>query len=201
MIWEYLHERGWVDFSIASREISRFFEEFGSVVTPGSDADLAATDLIHLTAAEVALPHGLRDVSPDAPFYLDVPERAARLAVFCSDCGPFKTHNPREQPRLWDVPLLGSDASKLAWLADTDDVAVLAERFVPIVDRLAVMYQELSDRRGDQENDDLTTWRPDVFAARATLWRAKVGVLLGEEDDLGDTLREVHASASGGMIV
>lgn len=199
MIWEYLHARGWVDFEVAHATISSFFENVGSVVPPGSDADLAATDLIHLTAAELALPHGLRETPRYAPFFLEVSEPAARLAVFYSDCGPFKTHNPREQPRLWDVPLLGSDASKLAWLAETDSVEVLAERFIPAVTRLAAMHQELSERRSDRLDDDLTVWRPEVFAVQATLWRAKVGVLLGDEE-VGDALLEVHASVGGGAV-
>ena len=198
MIWEYLQERGWVDFGVAHATISSFFEDVGSVVPPGSDADLAATDLIHLTAAELALPHGLRETPLYAPFFLEVPEPAARLAIFCSDCGPFKTHNPREQPRLWDVPLLGSDASKLAWVAETDSVEVLAERFIPAVTRLAAMHQELNERRSDRPDDDPTVWRPEVFAVRATLWRAKMGVLLRDEE-VGDALQEVHASIGGAI--
>ena len=200
MIWEVLHELGWVDFTVANATISRFFDEVGSGVPVGSDADLAATDLIHLTAAELALPRGLRDTPSDGPFFLNVPKSAARLAAFSSDCGPFKTHNPREKPRLWDVTLFGSDASKLAWLADTDSVETLAERFVPAVMRLGDMYDDLSQRRTDRPDDHgPTAWRPEVFAVRATLWRAKIGVLLRDEDPV-NALEEVHAAASGGTF-
>jgi hypothetical protein len=197
VIWEELQSQGWVDFTAAHQTISSFFAGAGSEVAEGSEADLAATDLVHLTAAEIALPTGLQDALY-VPFSLEVPTWAARLAVFSSDCGPFKTHNPRETPRLWDVTLLGSDASKLAWSAGTDSVELVAERFIPVVSRLAEMYARLNERRTDLVEDDPTAWRPEVFAARATLWRAKIGVLLGEEN-IADALEGVHGEAAGGL--
>lgn len=200
MIWEELQRSGWVDFGVAQPAIAYFFADVGSEVEPGSEADLVSTDLIHLTAAELALPQGLSETRPpNAPFFLEVPEEAARLAPFTADCGPFKGHNPRDEPKLWDVTLYGSDASKLAWLARTGSVQGVAERFVEVVSRLADMHQALRARRNVWLGDEATTFRPEVFAVRATLWRAKIGVLLGE-DDIGDVLENVHAAASGGAI-
>jgi hypothetical protein len=189
VIWEHLQERGWVDFGDAPSTITRFFDQVGSFAEPGGETDLVATDLIHLTAAELSLPQGLGAGRGDAPFFLEVQDRASRQAAFRSDCGPFKSHNPAAQPRLWDVPVYASDASKLAWVAETESVEVLAERFVPAVQRLASLYEDLG-RRGD------APWRRDVFAAGATLWRAKVAVLL-READVDEMLRTVHSSLSG----
>jgi len=95
--------------------------------------------------------------------------------------------------------LLGSDASKLAWLAETDSVELLAQRFIPAVTRLAEMYQELSERLAEWPGELSPQWRPAAFAVQATLWRAKIGVLLGEED-IADSLLEVHLELGGGAI-
>lgn len=198
MIWEELQAAGWVDFGVADEAISDVFAKVASGVPAGSEADLAATDLIYLTAAELAVPRGLGE-GPDAPFFIEVPESAARLAAFSADCGPFKTHNPREAPKLWDVTLFGSDASKLAWVAATDSVEVLRERFVATVVELAGMYQQLDRRAGDLSETYGPLWGPAPFAARASVWRAKVGVLLGESDVL-ERLIEVHEATAGGAI-
>ena len=203
MIWEELRDRDWIDFSVAEPTISTFFSAVEPWVPVGSDADLATSDLIHLTAAELALSEGGLEQRLDAPtsevpFHLHVSEQSARLAVFSSDCGPFKLHNPREQPRLWDVTLFGSDASKLAWSAESDAVEVVADRFLGIVRRLADMYDDVDRRRPPVSASDPTAWRQDVFAARATIWRAKIAVLL-DETNITPTLEDVHRAAAGGL--
>ncbi len=83
------------------------------------------------------------------------------------------------------MTLLSSDASKLAWLAETESVEELRERFIAAVTRLAELYPSLEDPAAYE--------RLRTFPVQATLWRAKIAVLLDEQDFAG-SFREVYSS-------
>jgi hypothetical protein len=193
MVWEFLSEQGWVDYRRASETISEFLVGAETILPPDSVAGRAVLDLIHLNAAELAVPVGLREPRANAPFLLEVPRQAARVAIYVSDSSPFWGHDPTEQARLWDVTLYSSDASKLAWLSETESPETLAERFIPAVTRLAALQQRLHESRAEWQYDDPTFWEPSAFAALATLWRAKLAVVLREEE-FSDSLWEVYRS-------
>jgi len=72
------------------------------------------------------------------------------------------------------VTLLGSDASKLSWLSGGESVERLRQGFDAVIHDLAGLYQNVEDAFG--------YGRHDAFGLRATLWRAKIAVLLEEED-------------------
>lgn len=169
MVYEFLQGQGLVNFSAATHALDQLFSGIQTVIAIDSPEGMAVLDLMHLNAAEIAL-----RPEPDYELPLYVPEPAARAAISATNSGPFVAHNVRARPRLWDVTLLGSDASKLAWLADTESVETVAERFVDVVRRLAELYA--------QSGDPTEYGEPGLLAMRALLWRAKIAVLLDEED-------------------
>lgn len=173
MIYESLQEAHLVDFGRASGEIRGFLSAAPTILPAESDAVLAVTDLIHLNAAEATL---LAPLAEGPHFFegpLLVTPGAARFAIAATNSGPFIGHDPRQRPRLWDVTLLGSDASKLAWLAETDSVEVLRETFDDVIGRLAMLYR--------QHEDPVGYGSPEALRVRVTLWRAKIAVLLEEQ--------------------
>lgn len=174
MIYQSLEQAHLVDFGRASDEIRGFLSEGRTMLPAQSDAVQAVADLIHLNAAEatllVPLPEGARLFREPLLVTVD----AARFAISATDSGPFIGHDPRQRPRLWDVTLLGGDASKLAWLGGTDSVDVLRDRFDDVIARLASLYHEREDPAG--------YGNPEAFSLRATLWRAKIAVLLEERE-------------------
>jgi hypothetical protein len=192
VVYEYLIGERWIDFRYATETIYAFFDRWPALsppdgvrtIPPPEGSVLAAvTDLIHLNAAEAALvaewgePESGLQIPPHTRKFqfepLRIPQQAAEFALFATDSGPFVGHDPRDNARLWDVTLLGSDASKLAWLSGSDSVDVLAEQFVDVVQRFAALYPT-----------NLNAWgygNRDAFGMRATLWRAKIAVLLNEK--------------------
>ena len=190
MVYEYLSQQGWVDFRAATDTITTFFRAGQTILAWNEPPARVVEDLMHLNAAEAALPEAvrggrLRGPSAAGPFHLEVSEAAARFAIDSTDSGPFVGHDPRQARRLWDVTLLSSDASKLAWLAETESVEELRERFTVAVTRLAELYRGLEDPAAYE--------RLRTFPVQATLWRAKIAVLLDEQDFAG-SFREVYSS-------
>jgi hypothetical protein len=191
MVWEFFSNRKWINFDAGLDVLGDFVEEAQTQLPLDSAAGTAVLDLMHLNAAEASLPAGLREGGPRDPFRLDVSRSATFEAIFESDCGPFVGHDPRNEPRLWDVTLYGSDASKLAWLAETESVEELRHDFTGTVTRLGDLYDQFQEsRRTFDLAADSTFWVPTAFAVRATLWRAKIAVLLSE-DEPDDSLTEV----------
>jgi hypothetical protein len=86
------------------------------------------------------------------------------------------------------VTLLSSDASKLAWLAATDSLETLRDRFLPAVTDLAGLYQGVQGVFGYEAFEDAFR---QGFPVQATLWRAKIAVVL-EEEAFGDQLVDVY---------
>jgi hypothetical protein len=192
MVWEYLSENGWVDFTAATEMITVFFARGQTRLAADDPAALAVSDLMHLNAAEADLPTAaaedrLQTQVSGVPFYLLVSADAARFAINSTDSGPFVGHDPRQARNFWDVTLFSSDASKLAWLAGTDSLETLRERFKPAVMDLAGFYRGAEDQFGSEA---LQRFR-DAFAVQATLWRAKMAVLL-EEEAFADRLVDVY---------
>jgi hypothetical protein len=135
------------------------------------DAALSVMDLMYLNAAEIQLCGMIHHEGVESP--LGVSSQAASTATVLTDSGPFVGHDPRTRPRLWDATLYGSDASKLAWLAKSDKVDQVAERFVTIMHELAAYCERHGqDIYGNRQ----------IFALRATVWRARIAVLLSETD-------------------
>ncbi len=171
MVYEYLAEQDLIDFAAATGPITGVVSDR----RPEADmepADIAAvTDLLHLNAAELTLLETPPWESINPGFR--VSEAAGVRAISATNSGPFFAHSVLEQPRLWDVTLLGSDAGKLAWLSGSESVEYIATRFVQIVDRLGQMYRDYDDPTG--------YGRKDRFAMRALIWRSKIAVLLAEE--------------------
>ena len=174
MIYEMLSDQGLVDFSEATPVISEVFVGERTFLRPDSEAARAVTDLMHLNAVEA---HVVGQVLPRSES-LDLPVRvspgSARFATWTTDSGPFLGHDPRNNPALWDVTLFGGDASKLAWLSGSWSVAALRDNFDTVINDLAGLYEGREDPIG--------FGRRDVFDLRATLWRAKIAVLLGEDE-------------------
>jgi hypothetical protein len=171
-VYEYVQQQGLVEFGTATDQIKSFLGQAETILPGDSPAISAAIDLTHLNAAEITLllePSAFTHGEP-----LRVSEQASQLALSATNSGPTYGHDPREQPRLWDVTLLGSDASKLSWLGETDSVQIVADRFETIVHRLADLYARYPDI--------IDYGRRGVFALRAALWRSKMAVILGEED-------------------
>jgi hypothetical protein len=134
-----------------------------------------------LNAAEIQLAAMQRESVESLPLHV-LPASASR-AIFLTDSGPFLGHSPRDKPRLWDVTLYGSDASKLAWLAGSDAVEEIATRFTPIMHDLL----GYCDRYGNIYGS------PPIFALRATVWRARIAAILNETDYESE-LRGVYES-------
>jgi hypothetical protein len=173
VIYESLIDQGLVDFSEATPLITAVFVGERTLLPPDSDAATAVTDLMHLNAAEA---HLLIPAQLSESLELPVPvsRESAHFATWATDSGPFLGHDPRENPALWDVTLLGGDASKLAWLSGSWSVATLRDKFATVISDLAGLYRRYEDPIG--------YGRSDFFDMRATLWRAKIAVLLGEDD-------------------
>jgi hypothetical protein len=212
MVWEYLAERGWVDFGSTVETADAFIGSTATHIGVEGPALTATLDLVHLNAAEASLPGGLREPGLDAPFRLEVAPWVTPFALFASDCGPFWGHDPRDGPKIWDVTLYSGDASKLAWLAETDSVITLAERFVPAVQRLGALYVQFFASSGELFASDpalserfqdwlpVWPWDPNAFPVRATLWRGKLAVLLGDEE-FQSSLFEVYNSLAEGTAM
>jgi hypothetical protein len=177
MLYNFLEDEGFFDFSSAAGVIRTFFEESPTILPIESSAVDAVADLMHLNAAEASLQEFRFSSTELPPRPLAVSERAAHFAIVTSDSGPFVGHDPREEPRLWDVTLYGSDASKLAWLADTDSVEAVAARFTEIIPRLAEYYRGVPIYDYQQS--------AEALQMRAILWRTKIAVLLQEHDFAG----------------
>jgi len=198
MVWEYLAESGWVDFSAATETITGFFRSGRTQLAADDPAALAVSDLMHLNAAEADLPAAatqdrLHTGLAAAPFTLQVSAGAARFAINSTDSGPFVGHDPREARRFWDVTLLSSDASKLAWLARTDSLEILRDRFLQAVTDLAGLYEGVQGVFGYEAFEE--NFR-QALPVQATLWRAKIAVLLAEET-FGDQLVDVYRTLAG----
>jgi hypothetical protein len=173
VIYESLQKDGLVDFSEATSVINNYFRTAQTVLPFESGAGTAIADLIHLNAAEASLAaYALQREPTDKP--LRVLPEAASLAIWTTDSGPFFGHDPRENPGLWEVTFFSSDASKLAWLSRTHSVETLRERFDDVIADLFAQY------RGQE--DVLGYSNPEMFHIRAVLWRAKIAVLLDEDD-------------------
>jgi hypothetical protein len=195
MVWEYLAESGWVDFGPATETITAFFDSGRTELAADDPAAVAVSDLMHLNAAEADLPAAaaqerLQVDLPNMPFRLEVSADAARFAINATDSGPFVGHDPREARRFWDVTLLSSDASKLAWLSGEDSLEGLRQRFIPAVSDLAGLYRDLGDAYG---YEPLRAFPPSL-PVQATLWRAKIAVLL-QEEAFEESLIEVYRVA------
>jgi hypothetical protein len=176
VIFEQLQARGLVDFAEASPAISHALARSGRL-DPKGRLGRAVADLMHLNAAELALAIQLPEFHGEP---LAVSVQAAEFATVLTNSGPFFGHSPLDRPALWDVTLFGSDASKLAWLADTDSVEVIRDRFDSVVSDLAGMYRDVEEPTG--------YGAPAFLELRATIWRAKIAVLL-EEDKLPNAQR------------
>lgn len=173
MLYESLSDQGLVDFSEASAVINEVFVGGRTLLPPRSGAAVAVADLMHLNAAEAHLVGGIQ-LAERLELPLPVSRESARFATWATDSGPFLGHDPRENPALWDVTLLGGDASKLAWLSRSSSVETLRDNFDAVIRDLAGLYETREDPIG--------YGRRDIFDLRATLWRAKIAVLLGEDD-------------------
>lgn len=209
MVWEGLQQTGWVDFRSATDTITGPFRRGQTQLRMDEPAGAAVIDLMHLNAAEIDLPTAAAQgrlrpgfvAAPRMPFRLEVSADAARVAIETTDSGPFVGHDPRQARRFWDVTLFSSDASKLAWLSGTDSLDELQARFVPTVQSLGDLYRTLErpygEYGGPQESSVATflATHAETFPVRATLWRAKLAVLL-EEANFLDDLREVFYSLS-----
>jgi hypothetical protein len=192
MVWEYFSNRNWIDFSAGLDVIGDFFEQAPIQLPRGAQAVTAIFDLIHLNSAEASIPGGFAEPTGNAPFFLEVSRASAFTAINETNSGPFVGHDPRENPGLWDVTLYGSDASKLFWLADTDSVEELRDGFISAVTKLGDRYQRFDESRTGWTFDDSTFWLPTAFAVRATLWRAKIAVLLDEGDEAEKDFSKVY---------
>jgi hypothetical protein len=199
MVWEFFATRGWIDFDRATPTITDFFSSGRTQLAADEPAALAVADLMHLNAAEADLPVAatqdrLQTDLAGQPFHLVVSADAARFAINATDSGPFVGHDPRQSRRFWDVTLFSSDASKLAWLADTDSLETLRERFVPAVSDLAGLYRAGEGDFGYESFEVIRRAMP----VQATLWRAKLAVLLAEDEDerLVASLADVYFTLS-----
>jgi hypothetical protein len=164
MVWEFFSARDWVEFDEALQVLGDYIEQAPTQLRLDSDAGSAVLDLMHLNAAEGSLRTGLRAPTPTRGPFLVASRPAAISAIYETDTGPFVGHDPRENPRLSDVTLFGSDASKLAWLSGTDSVAGIATRFIPTVTRLGNLHREFHDRRQEWTFHDPTFSAPTAFS-------------------------------------
>jgi hypothetical protein len=173
VIYEMLSDQGLIDFSEATPVIREVFVGEKTFLRPDSEAARAVTDLMHLNAAEAHLVGQVLPLSEPLEPPVRVSPESARFATWTTDSGPFLGHDPRKEPALWDVTLFGGDASKLAWLSGSWSVEALRDKFDAVISDLAGLYEGREDPIG--------FGRRDVFDLRATLWRAKIAVLLGED--------------------
>lgn len=171
MISDAIQAHGLFDFTAAKGALGTFFENAGSRIDVDDDAAELVRDLMLLNAAEIELA-GMAAHHEEVDLPLEVSSQAASRATFLTDSGPFVGHDPRAQPRLWDVTLYGSDASKLAWLAGSDAVDEVAASFIPIMSELAGYCERYANIYGNRQ----------IFALRATVWRARIAALRGETD-------------------
>ena len=184
MVHEQLADVGLVDFADATEVIDRFLG-FEFTVPWRTEVNREATrDLMHLNAVEAMLPP-LGNSLPEPPMH--VPALAANFAILASNSGPFVMHDIRADPQLWDVTLLGSDASKLSWLLGSTSVQKLRDEFDGVIARLNETHLAFRSARLDAslEWGDLSraidqTAEASVRGWKATLWRGKIAVLLGE---------------------
>jgi hypothetical protein len=174
MIYEQLSKH--VDFTEVSEAITQSFASAAREI-PGAQA---LVDLTHLNAAEAATlwPRAVPISETQSVLPLAVPAEAAYFAISATDSGPMWLHDPTNNPKLWDVTLLGSDASKLAWISQNESVEALAASFTSVISKLGEHYGRINpelDYLGRARNTEL-------FAVQAMLWRAKIAVLLKEEN-------------------
>jgi hypothetical protein len=209
VVWEDLQEIGWIDFGWVTETIAVPFVTGQTQLGMQEPGGAAVVDLMHLNAAEIDLPTAATQgrlqpgliAAPRMPFRLQVSREAAHVAIEITDSGPFVGHDPRATRRFWDVTVFSSDASKLAWLCGSDSLEELRARFIPTVRQLGDLYRRLEPFRqsgspAEGFAEAFLATHLQTFPVRATLWRAKLGVILEEENPV-DGLREVFYSLTG----
>ena len=174
MVYEYLSVRRLFAFDEATETINGFFTDAGT----GATADGPVADLIHLNAAEATVLLGPTRFGTGRPLAgpLAIPAEAARFAISASDSGPTYGHDPTDGPGLWDVTLLASDASKLAWRLRSGRVDDLRDNFDRVVKEVSQSFAGAAGSWDYFQRQE----RPDVLVTQAVLWRAKIAVLLNE---------------------
>jgi hypothetical protein len=173
---QLFEQTGQFNFDEAEPILDRLIDNRPSVgIVADPDWVVAVRDIMLLNAAEASLPPFRGAPELVSPHLVD--EVATRIAFVATDSGPFVAHNPLVAPGLWDVTLLGSDANKLAWQAQSSSLETVSESFLSIAKRLIGFYRIASESAEVGPIDTV-----GVVRTKCTLWRAKLGVLLNESE-------------------